>query len=135
MSTGTDAESASGADTPSGPRGLPRRNRAAPTPARPREETPEAPRTGDDSAEDTLRPEALARAMTAIHLGSTRARLTAPPETGERSPAARDARQPTAAGGADDERPETSRGSDDSTAATPRGVGGRPTPVRGQGRG
>ncbi|MGW0707194.1 hypothetical protein ACWD4G_14750 [Streptomyces sp. NPDC002643] len=89
MSTGTDAENASGAGTPGtpgAPSGLPRRNRAAPPPPSPRrEKTPEASHDTDDLAgiEDTLSPEALARAMTAIHLGSMRARLSKPDEPDE----------------------------------------------------
>ncbi|MFF6784710.1 hypothetical protein [Streptomyces sp. NPDC012510] len=57
------------------PQGLPRRPRSAPSVPRPPEETADAPE--QDDTEDTLRPEALARAMVAIQRGSTRARLAA----------------------------------------------------------
>ncbi|MDX2936668.1 hypothetical protein [Streptomyces ipomoeae] len=104
MSTGTGADNGSGEAplsghsdpraphrTPGGLQGLPRRTPGAPSAPRPGEEPTQALRDresgkdgGGDDAEDTLRPEALARAMTAIHRGSMRARLADPDDTGGR---------------------------------------------------
>lgn len=67
------------------PQGLPRRPRSAPPAPRLHGEAVEATGT-DDDADDTLRPDALARAMTAIQRGSLRARLTAPDDTDGRRP-------------------------------------------------
>ncbi|UUU25616.1 hypothetical protein [Streptomyces sp. DSM 40750] len=62
------------------PQGLPRRPRSASPAPRLRAETAEA--AGEDNdAEDTLRPDALARAMVAIQRGSLRARLAGPDDT------------------------------------------------------
>ncbi|WP_371575830.1 hypothetical protein [Streptomyces sp. NBC_01314] len=63
------------------PQLLPRRPRSTPAAPRPREDTAEVPST-DDEADDTLRPDALARAIVAIQRGSTRARLAGPDDTG-----------------------------------------------------
>ncbi|MBZ3904642.1 MULTISPECIES: hypothetical protein [Streptomyces] len=65
---------------PRSPHGLPRRPRSAPATPPAREDTAEGP-GADDDARDTLRPDALARAIVAIRRGSTRARLTGPDDT------------------------------------------------------
>ncbi len=62
------------------PQGLPRRPRSTPAAPLPPEGTAEASGT-DDDADDTLRPDALARAIVAIQRGSTRARLGGPDDT------------------------------------------------------
>ncbi|MGW0843781.1 hypothetical protein ACWD26_27285 [Streptomyces sp. NPDC002787] len=65
------------------PQGLPRRNRSAAHAPRLRDDAAaEVP--GEDDAEDTLRPDALARVMVAIQRGSARARLAAPDDTDDR---------------------------------------------------
>ncbi|MDX3776101.1 hypothetical protein [Streptomyces europaeiscabiei] len=60
----------SAADVPLLPQGLPRRPRSTPAAPPPPEGTAEASAT-DDDADDTLRPDALARAIVAIQRGST----------------------------------------------------------------
>lgn len=78
MSAGTSAEDAAG---PGGAQGLPRRPqpRAALSAPPARDEAANSPQ--DYDAEDTLSPDALARAMTAIQRGSMRARLAEPDDT------------------------------------------------------
>ncbi|MER6154695.1 hypothetical protein ABT147_04030 [Streptomyces sp. NPDC001868] len=68
------------ADAPHLPEGLPRRPRSTPAAPRPPEDAAGLP-GADDDAEDTLCPDALARAVVAIRRGSTRARLGGPDDT------------------------------------------------------
>lgn len=79
MSAGTSAEDAKNqAAAPGGPQGLPRRTRPRAAPSAPpaRDVATDGPQ--DDDAQDSLSPDALARAMTAIQRGSMRARLAEP---------------------------------------------------------
>ncbi|UUU30142.1 hypothetical protein JIX56_09705 [Streptomyces sp. CA-210063] len=68
------------------PQSLPRRPRSASPAPRLRAETAEAAEAAgeNDDAEDTLRPDTLARAMVAIQRGSLRARLAGPDDTDDR---------------------------------------------------
>lgn len=83
------------------PQGLPRRNRSASPAPRLRTETAETAEAAEavgenNDAEDTLRPDALARAMVAIQRGSLRARLAGPDDTWGPAPAPTDGRSPGA---------------------------------------
>ncbi|MFE7761667.1 hypothetical protein [Streptomyces sp. NPDC057438] len=60
--------------------GLPRRPRGTSSAPRRAEQAAEAPGTHDDT-DDSLSPDALARAMVAIRRGSDRARLAGPDDT------------------------------------------------------
>jgi hypothetical protein len=62
------------------PQGLPRRPRSTPAAPRTAQDPAEAHGTHDDT-DDTLSPDALARAMVAIRRGSDRARLAGPDDT------------------------------------------------------
>ena len=62
------------------PQGLPRRPRSIPAAPRTAQDPAEAHGTHDDT-DDTLSPDALARAMVAIRRGSDRARLAGPDDT------------------------------------------------------